>query len=92
MRDLEDEPRFKAVLEQIAKVDIPDYPDWKRGWRWGITSAIVSVIIIALFFFTFAEWSNIGNYVRNYGLSVAVLIAIISLLLWTFGAFRPQKM
>ena len=42
MRDPEDDPRLKELLRQVEAVDIPDYPDWKKGRRWGLTAGVAA--------------------------------------------------
>ena len=61
MSDPEDDPRFKELMRQIEAVNIPDYPDWKRGLRWGLSAGIEfgrrvieygwTVVVIALVVF-----------------------------------------
>lgn len=85
MSDPEDDPRIRELLRQVEAVDIPDYPNWKRGWRWGLFSGIAAGILIALSLLA-------GGRMLEYGwMAVAIAVGVF-LAVGAIGAFRPQNL
>ena len=92
MRDPEDDPRFKELLRQVEAVDIPDYPDWKRGWRWGLAAGVTAGIFVALFLLVGGRIEHFGRRVLEYGWTVLAIALIVFRAVGAIGAFRPQNM
>ena len=92
MRDLEDDPRFKELLRQVEAVDVPDYPDWKRGWRWGLAAGVSAGVLIALFLLVGGKIGNFGKRLLEYGWTAAAIAFAVFLVVWAIGAFRPQNL
>lgn len=85
MFEQEDDPRLKELLRQVEDVyNIPDYPDWKRGWKWGLPSGIIAGAIVALFLLSCGRLLQLGW-------SAALFAFAVFLVVWAVGAFRPQK-
>jgi len=84
MQDSEDDPKFRQLLRKIAAVDVPDYPDWKRGWKWGLASGILTALV--LFFFAFLG----GGVARFWGSALGVAVFMF-LTVGAIGAFRPRN-
>ena len=89
MRDPEDDPRFKELLRQVEAVD---YPDWKRGWRWGLAAGVTAGIFVALFLLVGGRIEHFGRRVLEYGWTVLAIALIVFLAVGAIGAFRPQNM
>lgn len=85
MRDPEDDPRLKELLRQVEAVDIPDYPDWKKGRRWGLTAGVAAGILIVLFLL-------VCGRLAQYGWTAAIIAITVFLVVWAIGSFRPQKL
>lgn len=92
MSDPEDDPRFKELMRQIEAVDIPDYPDWKRGVRWGLSAGITVGILVALFLLVSGRIEEFGRRVIEYGWTVVVIALVVFLTVGAIGAFRPQNL
>ena len=92
MRDPEDDPRFKELMRQIEAVDIPDYPDWKRGLRWGLSAGITVGILVALFLLVSGRIEEFGRRVIEYGWTVVVIALVVFFTVGAIGAFRPQNL
>lgn len=84
MNNPEDNPRLRELLRQVEAVDIPDYPDWKRGWRWGLSAGITTGILIALVLLA-------GGRLLDYGWTAAAIAAAVLLVVGAIGACRPQN-
>ena len=92
MSDPEDDPRFKELMRQIEAVDIPDYPDWKRGVRWGLSAGITVGILVALFLLVSGRIEVFGRRVIVYGWTVVVIALVVFFTVGAIGAFRPQNL
>ncbi len=92
MSDPEDDPRFKELMRQIEAVNIPDYPDWKRGLRWGLSAGITVGILVALFLLVSGRIEEFGRRVIEYGWTVVVIALVVFFTVGAIGAFRPQNL
>ena len=92
MRDPEDDPRLKELLRQVEAVDIPDYPDWKKGRRWGLTAGVAVGILIVLFLLVCGRLEPFGRRLAQYGWTAAIIAITVFLVVWAIGSFRPQKL
>ena len=92
MSDPEDDPRFKELMRQIEAVDIPDYPDWKRGLRWGLSAGITVGILVALFLLVSGRIEEFGRRVIEYGWTVVVIALVVFFTVGAIGTFRPQNL
>ena len=90
MSESEREARLKELLKEVESVQIPDYPDYQRGRKWAVyTGAPLLVILLAVMRFSgpitrlhVRLWDNIWTFASA---------ALVVLVVWAFGAFRPQK-
>ena len=92
MSDPEDDPSFKELMRQIEGVDIRDYPDWKRGVRWGLSAGITVGILVALFLLVSGRIEEFGRRVIEYGWTVVVIALVVFFTVGAIGAFRPQNL
>ncbi len=90
MSELEREARLKELLKEVESVQIPDYPDYQRGRKWAVYTGVpLLVILLAVMLFSgpitrlhVRLWDNIWTFASA---------ALVVLVVWAFGAFRPQK-
>ena len=90
MSDSEREARLKELLKEVESVQIPDYPDYQRGRKWAVYTGVpLLVILLAVMLFSgpitrlhVRLWDNIWTFASA---------ALVVLVVWAFGAFRPQK-
>ena len=90
MSESEREARLKELLKEVESVQIPDYPDYQRGRKWAVyTGGPLLVILLAVMLFSgpitrlhVRLWDNIWTFASA---------ALVVLVVWAFGAFRPQK-
>lgn len=90
MSESEREARLKELLKEVESVQIPDYPDYQRGRKWAVYTGVpLLVILLAVMLFSgpitrlhVRLWDNIWTFASA---------ALIVLVVWAFGAFRPQK-
>ena len=90
MSESEREARLKELLKEVESVQIPDYPDYQRGRKWGVYTGVpLLVILLAVMLFSgpitrlhVRLWDNIWTFASA---------ALVVLVVWAFGAFRPQK-
>ena len=90
MSESEREARLKELLKEVESVQIPDYPDYQRGRKWAVYTGVpLLVILLAVMLFSgpitrlhVRLWDNIWTFA-----SAAVVVLVV----WAFGAFRPQK-
>ena len=74
----------------MESVQIPDYPDYQRGRKWAVYTGVpLLVILLAVMLFSgpitrlhVRLWDNIWTFASA---------ALVVLVVWAFGAFRPQK-
>ena len=74
----------------MEPVQIPDYPDYQRGRKWAVYTGVpLLVILLAVMLFSgpitrlhVRLWDNIWTFASA---------ALVVLVVWAFGAFRPQK-
>jgi len=88
MRDSEDDPRFRQLLLRIAAVHIPDYPDWKRGLKWGLAAGTF-LVLLSLLILLIGEGTYWSRLVR-YGWMGLCFAAALFIIVGAVGAFRPQ--
>ena len=88
MRDSEDDPAFRQLLLQIAAVDIPDYPDWKRGMMWGLSIGIL-IVLLSLLVLLIGEGSYWSRLLK-YGWMALCFAFAVFIIVGAIGAFRPQ--
>jgi UDP-N-acetylmuramyl pentapeptide phosphotransferase/UDP-N-acetylglucosamine-1-phosphate transferase len=88
MRDSEDDPEFRRLMRRIAAVDIPDYPDWKRGMKWGLLIGIL-IVLVSLLAFLIGDGSYWERLLK-YGWQVLCFAFVVFLIVGAIGAFRPQ--
>ena len=90
MSESEREARLKELLKEVESVQIPDYPDYQRGRKWAVYTGVpLLVILLAVMLFSgpitrlhVRLWDNICTFASA---------ALVVLVVWAFGAFRPQK-
>ena len=90
MSESEREARLKELLKEVESVQIPDYPDYQRGKKWAVYTGVpLLVILLAVMLFSgpitrlhVRLWDNIWTFASA---------ALVVLVVWAFGAFRPQK-
>ncbi|HJH02690.1 hypothetical protein [Victivallis vadensis] len=90
MSESEREARLKELLKEVESVQIPDYPDYQRGRKWAVYTGVpLLVILLAVMLFSgpitrlhVRLWDNIWTFASA---------ALVVLVVWAFGAFRPQK-
>ena len=90
MSESEREARLKELLKEVESVQIPDYPDYQRGRKWAVYTGVpLLVILLAVMLFSgpitrlhVRLWDNILTFASA---------ALVVLVVWAFGAFRPQK-
>ena len=90
MSESEREARLKELLKEVESVQIPDYPDYQRGRKWAVYTGVpLLVILLAVMLFSgpitrlhVRLWDNIWTFASA---------ALVVLVVWSFGAFRPQK-
>ena len=90
MSESEREARLKELLKEVESVQIPDYPDYQRGRKWAVYTGVpLLVILLAVMLFSgpitrlhVRLWDNIWTFASA---------ALVVLVVWVFGAFRPQK-
>ena len=90
MSESEREARLKELLKEVESVQIPDYPDYQRGRKWAVYTGVpLLVILLAVMVFSgpitrlhVRLWDNIWTFASA---------ALVVLVVWAFGAFRPQK-
>ena len=90
MSESEREARLKELLKEVESVQIPDYPDYQRGRKWAVYTGVpLLVILLAVMLFSgpitrlhVRLWDNIWTFASA---------ALVELVVWAFGAFRPQK-
>ena len=90
MSESEREARLKEWLKEVESVQIPDYPDYQRGRKWAVYTGVpLLVILLAVMLFSgpitrlhVRLWDNIWTFASA---------ALVVLVVWAFGAFRPQK-
>lgn len=90
MSESEREARLKELLKEVESVQIPDYPDYQRGRKWAVYTGVpLLVILLAMMLFSgpitrlhVRLWDNIWTFASA---------ALVVLVVWAFGAFRPQK-
>ena len=90
MSESEREARLKELLKEVESVQIPDYPDYQRGRKWAVYTGVpLLVILLAVMLFSgpitrlhVRLWDNIWMFASA---------ALVVLVVWAFGAFRPQK-
>ena len=90
MSESEREARLKELLKEVESVQIPDYPDYQRGRKWAVYTGVpLLVILLAVMLFSgpitrlhVRLWDNIWTFASG---------ALVVLVVWAFGAFRPQK-
>ena len=78
------------MLKEVESVQIPDYPDYQRGRKWAVYTGVpLLVILLAVMLFSgpitrlhVRLWDNIWTFASA---------ALVVLVVWAFGAFRPQK-
>ena len=84
------ESEREARLKEVESVQIPDYPDYQRGRKWAVYTGVpLLVILLAVMLFSgpitrlhVRLWDNIWTFASA---------ALVVLVVWAFGAFRPQK-
>lgn len=76
---------LRLKLQEVEKNAGPDYPDWKRGFKYGITALIIGVLV-APFLVPILPHEPRAAWVYT-------LFAIFSIALLAFvgGAFRPAS-
>ena len=90
MSESEREARLKELLKEVESVQIPDYPDYQRGRKWAVHTGIPLLVILLLVILFSGPvsrlhvrlWDNIWTFASA---------ALVVLVVWAFGAFRPQK-
>ena len=90
MSESEREARLKELLKEVESVQIPDYPDYQRGRKWAVYTGVPLLVILqAVMLFSgpitrlhVRLWDNIWTFASA---------ALVVLVVWAFGAFRPQK-
>ena len=90
MSESEREARLKELLKEVESVQIPDYPDYQRGRKWAVYTGVpLLVILLAVMLFSgpitrlhVRLWDNIWTFASA---------ALVVLVVWAFGAFRPQQ-
>lgn len=84
-KNQEEDPAFRLLLQELRKVDVPDYPDYRRGLRWGtLLGGIVTLTTGA------GAWLFQS---KNFGIGSVLIVGVIFFLVaWAFGAFRPHDL
>ena len=90
MSESEREARLKELLEEVESVQIPDYPDYQRGRKWAVYTGVPLLVILLAVMLCSGPitrlhvrlWDNIWTFASA---------ALVVLVVWAFGAFRPQK-
>ena len=88
MKDSEDDPEYRQLMLRIAAVDIPDYPDWKRGMTWGLSCGIL-IVLLSLLVFLIGDGSYWERLLK-YGWMVLCFAFAVFIIVGAIGAFRPQ--
>ncbi len=88
MKDSEDDPEYRQLMLRIAAVDIPDYPDWKRGMKWGLSIGIF-IVLLSLLVFLIGDGSYLERLLK-YGWMALCFAFAVFIIVGAIGAFRPQ--
>lgn len=88
MKDSEDDPEFRRLMRRIAAVDYPDYPDWKRGTKWGLSIGIL-IVLLSLLILLIGEGSY-RSRLAEYGWTALGFAFTAFFVVGAIGAFRPQ--
>ena len=90
MSESEREARLKELLKEVESVQIPDYPDYQRGRKWAVYTGVpLLVILLAVMLFSGPITRlhvRLGDNIWTFASA-----ALVVLVVWAFGAFRPQK-
>jgi hypothetical protein len=88
MKDSEDDPEYRQLMLRIAAVDIPDYPDWKRGMKWGLSIGIF-IVLLSLLVLLIGDGSYWERLLK-YGWMALCFAFAVFIIVGAIGAFRPQ--
>ncbi len=69
-----------------AESGAPDYPDYRRGWIWGV----VAGALIAVIGFLIILPAGLGTALR-FAWGILGLAFFFGLIAWGIGAYRPQN-
>ena len=75
---------LRMKLEEAEKFRRYRYPDWKRGFQFGVFGIFSAVFVIPITYLATME-SNVNNLIPG---SAGVVAAIV-VMAFVFGAFRP---
>ncbi len=87
----DDDPKFRELLRQVSEVDVPDYPDWSRGWKWGLFSGAFTAFIIFLVIFISGPLASFWQRLQGYGFGSLGIAFAVFLIVGAVGAFRPDN-
>lgn len=76
-------PELRLKLLEAEKNAIPDYPDWKRGFKYGITALIIGVLVSPFMMLILPH-----KPAAAWGYTLFAIFSI-ALLAFATGAFRP---
>jgi hypothetical protein len=86
------EDGYEIDLDKIDIPYIPDYPDWKRGLKWGLTASIpLSLAVFLISASVSLSKNGVTKLILSELFQAFVIFIMFFLLIGSIGAFRPQN-
>lgn len=83
---------YEIDLDKIEIPYIPDYPDWKRGLKWGLTASIpFSLAVFLISASVSLSKTGVSKLILSELFQAFVIFIMFFLLIGSIGAFRPQN-
>ena len=90
-----EDAKTREVLRMMDRMmqesKIPDYPDYRRGLRWGGIVGVLALAALIVFIVLSGQSNDIAGRLLRHGWTALAVGGVMFLLVGAIGAFRPPK-